>query len=206
MDLSHSFEVAHPIERTWTVLTDVEQVARCVPGAELREVAGREFRGVVHVKIGPVTTEYAGEARVVSQSHVDHKVVVEGQGLDADGEGRAEATLTARLEAVSDTHTQVNIDTDVTFTGRLAQMGGGVIAEVADTLVAQFAANLEALLGADDGAGPPAPSRPRRRTVDMPAPEAIDLMDAARAPVLKRVVAILIVVVAFALLRRRLRR
>lgn len=204
MDLSHSFEVGQPIDRTWSVLTDIEQVAACVPGAELREVSGLEFRGVIHAKIGPITTEYAGEAVVVGQNHADRKVVVNGQGLDADGEGRAEATLTARLEAVSDTRTQVNIDTDITLTGRVAQLGRGVISEVGDALVAQFADNLDAHMS--NGGGVASTARPLRRTVEMPAPEAIDLMDAARTPLLKRLAGLGLAAVVLALVVRRFRR
>ncbi|GJM39062.1 MAG: hypothetical protein DHS20C19_24290 [Acidimicrobiales bacterium] len=201
MELSNSFEVAHPIDHTWAVLTDIEQIARCVPGAELREVDGREFRGVIHVKTGPITSEYAGEATVVSQSPADYKVVVHGQGLDA--EGRAEATLTAHLEATSDTTTQVNLDTDLTFTGRMASLGKGVIADVGETLVAQFAENLDDLMAA--GVDRSTERRPPRRMVEMPEPEAIDLMDAARTPILKRVVALVVAVVAALVLVRRIR-
>lgn len=204
MDLSNSFEVAHSIDETWAVLSDIEQVARCVPGAELREIDGREFRGVIHVKTGPITSEYAGEATVVSRSPADHKVVVHGQGLDSDGEGKAEATLTAHLEAVSDTRTQVNLDTDLIFTGRVAQLGKGVVADVGETLVAQFAENLDALMAA--GVDRPAGRRPPRRTVEMPEPEAIDLMDAARTPILKRVLALAVAVAAVVVLVRRIRR
>lgn len=204
MDLSNSFVVAHSINETWGVLTDIEQIARCVPGAELREIDGREFRGVIHVRLGPVTTEYAGEATVVSQSHDAYKVVVHGQGLDAGEGSRAEATLTAHLEAVSDTTTQVNLDTDLTVTGRVAQLGKGVIADVGDTLVAQFAANLEALMA--DGVSERPSGRARRRMVEMPEPEAIDLMDAARTPILKRAAAAIVGLVLLAWLARRLRR
>ncbi|MEM7141798.1 MAG: SRPBCC family protein [Actinomycetota bacterium] len=204
MELSQSFEVARPIDETWATLTDVERVARCVPGAQLQEVDGRDFRGVIHVKLGPITTEYAGAATVIEQNNADHKVIVTSQGNDAEGEGRAEVVITAKLEAVSDHATQVNLDTDLTITGRVAQLGKGVIPEVSDTLVARFAENLDELLAA--GGDTTARRRAPRRTVDMPAPEAIDLMDAARNPILKRLVGLALGALGLGWWIRRLRR
>lgn len=205
MELSQSFEVARPIDETWAVLTDVERVAQCVPGAQLQEVDGRAFRGLIHVRLGKITTEYAGTATVIEQNHQDRKVVVSSQGLAKDADDKAEAVITAKLEALSDTSTQVNLDTDLTITGRVAQLGKGVIPEVSDTLVAQFAENLGSMLEEGDAFLLRA-RRPPRRTVDMPEPEAIDIMDAARTPVLKRLVALALAGIVVAVLLRQRRR
>ena len=40
MELTHEFTVPAHVERAWEVLTDVEQIAPCMPGAELTEVDG----------------------------------------------------------------------------------------------------------------------------------------------------------------------
>ncbi len=58
MELSNSFEVARPIEEAWVVLTDVERIAPCLPGAQLEEINGDEYLGIVKVKVGPITTQY----------------------------------------------------------------------------------------------------------------------------------------------------
>ncbi len=196
MELINSFEVARPIDEAWAALTDVERVVPCLPGARLQEVNDGEYRGVVRVRLGRITTEFAGAATIAEQNATDYKVVVNGQGLDARGEGTAEAIVTAKLEPINDTTTRVLVDTDLTLSGRVAQLGKGVLPEVSTNLMAQFADNLAAML---DGQAPAADlgtpwgdDRARRR-VEMPEPEAIDLLDAARAPVLKRL-AVLVVV------------
>lgn len=187
MDLSNSFEIARPIDDAWAALTDVERVAPCLPGARLEEVGDGEYRGVVKVRLGRIITEFAGSATIADQNRTDYKIIVNGQGLDARGEGNAEAVVTAKLEPINDTNTRVLVDTDLTLSGRVAQLSTGLLPEVSANLMAQFADNLAAMLeGSDD--------RPRHR-IEMPEPEAIDLMDAARTPVLKRVVALVVALV-----------
>ena len=197
MDLINSFEVALPIDETWVALTDVERFAPCLPGALLHEVEDGEYRGVVKVRLGRIVTEFAGSAIIVEQNATDYKIVVNGQGLDARGEGNAEAVLTAKLEPINDTTTRVLVDTGLVLTGRVAQLGKGVLPEVSANLVAQFAANMAAVLdGAADSPGRAETNGdgPARRRIEMPEPEAIDLLDAARTPVLKRVAVIVGVV------------
>lgn len=199
MDLSNSFDVARPIDETWAALTDVERVVPCLPGARLQEVEDGEYRGVVRVRLGRIVTEFAGAATIADQNATDYKIVVNGQGLDARGEGNAEAVVTAKLEPINDTTTRVLVDTDLTLSGRVAQLGKGVLPEVSANLMAQFEENLAGMLNGST----PAPGRASatgddraRRVIEMPEPEAIDLMDAARTPVLKRIAAIVIAVVA----------
>lgn len=196
MDLTNSFDVARPLDETWAALTDVERVAPCLPGAHLHEVENGEYRGVVKVRLGRIVTEFAGSATIAEQNATDYKIIVNGQGLDAQGDGNAEVVVTAKLEPLNDTTTRVLVDTDLTLTGRVAQLGKGVLPEVSANLIAQFADNLAAVLDGTDSA----PGRvetngdgPARR-IEMPEPEAIDLMDAARTPVLKRVAAFVAVV------------
>jgi carbon monoxide dehydrogenase subunit G len=205
MDLSNSFEVARPIDETWAALTDVERVMPCLPGARLQEVEDGEYRGVVKVRLGRITTEFAGSAVIAEQNATDYKIVVNGQGLDAQGEGTAEAVVTAKLEPVNDVTTRVLVDTDLTLSGRVAQLGKSVLPEVSANLMAQFADNLGAML--DGGAATVRSAGDgddeTRRRIEMPEPEAIDLMDAARTPVLKRVAAIVVVLLVLRWLVRR---
>jgi carbon monoxide dehydrogenase subunit G len=197
VDLSNSFEVARPIDETWALLTDLERVAPCLPGAHLQEVEGGEYRGVVKVRIGRINAQYEGAATFLEQNDTDYKIVLMGQGLDTREAGNAEATITAKLEPVSDTTTRVNIDTDLTLSGRVAQLGKSVIPDVSTTLIGQFADNLAAMLDGDPAVGRASVEDGHysaRRLIDMPEPEAIDLMDAARTPVLKRLLAAVVVV------------
>ena len=60
MELNNEFRVGVPPAVAWSVLTDVEGIAPCMPGAQLQEVEGDEYRGVVKVKVGPITAQYKG--------------------------------------------------------------------------------------------------------------------------------------------------
>lgn len=200
MELSDTFVVDRPVDESWRLLTDPARVALCVPGAHLTEIDGEDHHGVVNIRLGVLQARFAGTARFEIDAE-RHRIVVKATG---DGnQGPVEAHITARLEPLSDSSTQVNVDTDLQLAGRLAQIGRGVIAEVSTTLTADFAANLDASSSAEEVLGPDAFGTPRR-DVAMPEPEALDLLDAARRPIAKRVVplgAFLVVVVA--LLRRR---
>ncbi|MEZ5167062.1 MAG: SRPBCC family protein [Acidimicrobiales bacterium] len=214
MELINSFDVALPVAEAWDLLTDVERIVPCLPGALLREVEGNEYRGAVMLRVGPLTVEYTGTATIVEQHEVDHRIVVTGAGVDEGGSGaaggNAEVSITARLEPLSDTTTRVNVDSDLRLTGRVEAMGGGVITEVNAAMMAQFAANLDALISGHGDL--PAVTvhhtgdeRARRR-VEMPAPEAVDLLDAARTPVLKRLFVLVAVALAVTVVVRRRRR
>lgn len=158
MELSSSFEVARSLEDTWAVLTDVERIAPCLPGAKLQEVEGEEHRGIVKVKVGPITAEYKGVATFTEKDDSSHRAVLEAKGRDTRGAGNASAVITAQLAAVDDNTTSVTVDTNLTISGKVAQFGRGVMADVSAKLMGQFADNLAAMLeedsaGADDAAG-----------------------------------------------------
>jgi len=200
VELNNDFEVAAPIDRVWDVLTDVERIAPCLPGAQLQEIEGDEFRGVVKVKVGPITAQYKGAASFVERDDVGHRAVLRAEGRDTRGAGNAAADITAQLEAV-DGGTRVTVTTDLTVTGKVAQFGRGVMADVSRKLMGQFADNLSDLISTADGepATDPAPvdEPPSEveavRVVDGPEAEAIDLLGTAGAPVLKRLVSTLVV-------------
>ena len=183
MELSDSFTVACPIDETWALLSGPERVARCVPGAHLTEIVGDDHHGVVNVRLGVLVARFTGHATF--EHDLDrHRIIVKAQG---DGnQGRAEAHITARLEALSDDQTQVNVDADLQLDGRLEQLGRGIITEVSSALTAQFGDNLAALSTAERVLGPDA--FPHPRSVAMPEPDALDLLDAARRPIMKRLV------------------
>src|SRR4051812_29279625 len=121
---------------------DIERIAPCLPGAQLQEIAGEEFRGVVKVKVGPITAQYKGAAQFESRDDATHVAVIMGSGRDTRGQGNASATITMRLEP-DGTGTAVSISTDLAITGKVAQFGRGVMADVSAKLLAQFVANLE---------------------------------------------------------------
>lgn len=207
MELNNDFEVAAPVDLVWAVLTDVERIAPCLPGAQLLEIEGDEFRGVVKIKVGPITAQYKGAASFSERDDVGHRAVLRAEGRDTRGAGNAAADITAELEA-TDIGTKVTVTTDLTVTGKVAQFGRGVMADVSKKLMGQFADNLSDLIAASGDeavvespasevtADAPVDETPAVRVVDAPEVEAIDLLGAAGAPILKRLVPTLLAVVA----------
>ena len=200
MNIQDEFRVDVPVEEAWRVLLDVERIAPCMPGAQLQEVEGDEFRGIVKVKVGPITAQYKGAARLAEVDDANHRAVIRAEGRDTRGQGNASATVTATLEPDGE-GTRVRIDSDVTITGKVAQFGRGVIADVSSKLLAQFVGNLErdVLSGSDaapaaaTAAAPAAPGA--ARTIDAPEAEPVDLFRTAGAPIMRRLIPVVAVVV-----------
>jgi hypothetical protein len=148
VDFANEFRVGVPVEQAWAVLTDVERIAPCLPGAALTEVDGDDYRGTVKVKVGPVTAEYKGVAAFVEQDAVAHTAVLRAQGRDIRGAGNATALVTASMQPDGD-GTRVVVATQLKISGKVAQFGKGVLADVSDKLLTAFATCLEQELAAD---------------------------------------------------------
>jgi len=151
MELSNEFEVQVPITEAWAVLTDVEGIAPCLPGAQLQEVVTdgdgqQEFRGIVKVKVGPITAQYKGAARFSSKDDDSYVAILSASGRDTRGQGNASATITASLTEASPTSTHVRVLTDLSLTGKVAQFGRGVLGDVSKKLLDQFVSNLETMV------------------------------------------------------------
>ncbi|HUF34162.1 MAG TPA: SRPBCC family protein [Acidimicrobiales bacterium] len=153
MELTNDFRVNVPVDEAWAVLTDVERIAPCMPGAQLTEVEGDEYRGNVKVKVGPITAQYKGTARFVEKDEAGHRAVLEASGRDTRGQGNASATVTATLTADGNS-TAVTVVTDLTVTGKVAQFGRGVLADVSSKLIGQFVDCLETDVLAGSGGNP----------------------------------------------------
>ena len=152
MELTNNFRVGISVPEAWKVLTDVERIAPLLPGAQLQEVHGDEYRGVVKVKVGPITAQYKGTATFVKRDEEAGTVVLSASGRDTRGQGNASATITATMEPDGD-GTRVTVVTDLTVTGKVAQFGRGVLAEVSAKLLGQFVDALEADLEASGAEG-----------------------------------------------------
>ena len=211
MELNDSFEVAHPIDAVWGVITDVERIAPCLPGAQLTGQDGDAFEGLVKVKVGPISSQYKGKASFTERDDANHRLLMSASGRDTRGAGNASAEITVALEAIGDAATKVSVNTDLTITGKVAQFGRGVLADVSRKLMGQFADNLAELVATDvgsdesteDAADPDAGADEsgEAAAAATPAPEpaaeveAVDLLEVAGAPVLKRLVPVLVAVV-----------
>ena len=153
MELTNRFRVPVPVDGAWALLTDIERIAPCLPGAQLTEIEGEEYRGVVKVKVGPITAQYKGAAHFVERDEAAHRAVLRAEGRETRGQGNAAATITAQLTPDGD-GTEVAVVTDLTVTGKVAQFGRGVLADVSTKLLGQFASSLEAeIAGSGNGSG-----------------------------------------------------
>ena len=212
MELSDSFEVAHPVDAVWEVITDVERIAPCLPGAQLTGSDGDVHEGLVKVKVGPITSQYKGKASFTERDDDAHRLLMSASGRDTRGAGNASAEITVSLESLTDTSTQVSVHTDLTITGKVAQFGRGVLADVSKKLMGQFADNLAELVAADVASGESEEAEAPEAAADesdespaaaapAPAPEppaeveAVDLLEVAGAPVLKRLVPVILVII-----------
>ncbi|MEC7899997.1 MAG: SRPBCC family protein [Actinomycetota bacterium] len=183
MELSNDFEVSAPIEKVWEVINDVELIAPCLPGAQLEEVGNDEYKGFVKVKVGPITAHYKGVAKFVEVDDSNHRVVIRGEGRDTRGAGNAAADITASLESVPE-GTRVNVVTDLKITGKVAQFGRGVMADISKKLMGQFADNLSELVLSEDSK----PASTGSEGSELEETEAIDLLSVAGGSIGKKLV------------------
>jgi len=145
MELEHSFTIPAPSEQAWPVLLDVERVAPCLPGATVDAVDGDVIKGRLRVKIGPVALTYSGTARFVERDMGARSITLEASGKETRGAGTASATIRSSLLDEGG-QTRVVMRTTLYVKGRPAQFGRGVMAEVGDRIIKEFAANLAAEL------------------------------------------------------------
>ncbi|HLF40014.1 MAG TPA: SRPBCC family protein, partial [Acidimicrobiia bacterium] len=158
MELTNEFSVKVPIDEAWALLTDVERIAPCMPGAELQEIEGDSYKGIVKVKVGPITAQYKGKASFVEKDDAGHRAVLRAEGRDTRGQGNANAVITATLVPDGE-GTKVSVVTDLTITGRAAQFGRGVMADVSSKLMGQFVSCLETkVLGGGEAEAPAPPA------------------------------------------------
>jgi len=143
MEISNSFTVDAPIDEAWELLTDIPEIAPCLPGAKLTDQTDGVYTGGVKIKVGPVTAEYKGSAEFVEKDPVARKAVINGKGRDTRGAGNAQALITAQMTPVGN-KTQVDIVTDLKVSGKVAQFGRGVMQDISTKLLGQFAECLEA--------------------------------------------------------------
>jgi carbon monoxide dehydrogenase subunit G len=148
MDLEHSFIIPVPPEQAWQALLDVEQVAPCMPGATVDAFDGEVISGKIKVKVGPVQMTYAGSARFTERDEATKTVVLEASGKETRGSGTAAATVRSSLQDEAG-QTRVLVRTTMTVTGRPAQFGRGVMAEVGGRIIGKFASNLAAQLSGE---------------------------------------------------------
>jgi hypothetical protein len=218
MELKNEFRVSVPIDVAWAVLTDLERVAPCMPGAELNEVEGDEYRGVVKVKVGPITAQYKGTARFLEKDVAQHRAVLRAEGRDTRGQGNASATVVATATP-DEGGTLVSIETDLSITGKVAQFGRSIMGDFTTKMLGEFAERLEADVRSASstaqpesesrGAPPPEVEQPAGipenpvRTIHSAPAQPVDLMGTAGPSILRRVIPVAAAVAVILVLWRR---
>lgn len=180
MKLENTLSIPVPVEDAWPVLLDVERVAPCVPGATLTVSDGDEHRGRIKVKLGPVGLTYTGTVTFLSRDEQAKVVVLEAGGREARGNGTAKALVTCRLTDAGGGRTDIHVETELNITGKPAQFGRGVLAEVSGALMERFAQNLAAEI---------APDSPEERVSEPDTArtaDPLDLIDATGARAFER--------------------
>ena len=200
MDLNHEFAVNVPIDQAWQILTDLERIAPCLPGAQLTEIEGDTYRGQVKIKVGPILAQFKGQASFVSRDDTAHKATLKGEGRDTTGKGNASAMITAELTSITPTSTKCTVHTDLSISGKVAQFGRGALADVSDKLLAQFSENLNQLIAASPAIAQPTaqvaveatattePQQPVIRKIDGPEVAPLNLLDTAGSTIAKRAI------------------
>ena len=206
MDLNHEFIVNVPVKDAWVILTDLERIAPCLPGAQLTEVEGETYRGQVKVKVGPIVAQFKGQASFVSRDDIAHTASLKGEGRDTTGKGTASAIITAQLTSVTPTSTKCTVVTNLTISGKVAQFGRGALADVSDKLLAQFSENLNQLINSSPApttttttaatSAPVAAAMPEIRKIESAEVAPLDLLGTAGAPILKRAIPVVVALVA----------
>ncbi len=226
MDLTNEVRVAVPIDKAWDIFTDIEFIAPCMPGAQLLEVDGDEYKGQIKIKVGPITAQYQGTAKFISKDKDTHTLVMSATGRDSRGAGNAAAEIKAQMTPDGD-GTAITITTTLKVTGKVAQFGRGVMASVSEKLIDQFAKSLEAKLEETGTATPSADgaqsvsaaansssasssgddtasSGPRK--INMPEPEPVDLLANTDTTLVKKIAPYALGLLLLLLMRRRRRR
>ncbi|MGV0993037.1 MAG: SRPBCC family protein [Mycobacterium sp.] len=220
MIIANEFTVSAPIDKAWALLTDLEEVAPLMPGAQLVGREGDEFLGKVKLKVGPVNSDFNGKAHFIERDETQHKALIDARGKESRGSGNAAAVVTLQLHEAGD-RTRVTVDTDLKVVGKLAQFGSGMLQQVSEKLLGQFVDALEVKLagGPAPVAAAPAAAAPAAGATDAtasaPAPkftptaesEPIDLLELAGGTSIQKYagigIAAVLLLLVVAILRRR---
>jgi carbon monoxide dehydrogenase subunit G len=190
IELDNSFRVTLPIQDTWQLLTDLPRVARCLPGAHLDDVVDGQYLGGVSTRIGPITARYQGSAAFLEHDEVAHRAVISAKGREHKGGGSATATIAVQLIPDGDA-TRVTVSTSLAISGRAAQFGRSLLAEVSTSVLEEFVGRLEEMIR-DGDYGTTAPTTPSVATHVQPtgaaasATPSLDLGASVLVPMLRR--------------------
>lgn len=168
--LDKQYPVAAGIDAAWTVLSNINELATCMPGAAITEqVDASNYKGNVRVKVGPAVAAFAGTIEVLEVNAASRTLKMMGKGADKGGSS-ASMELTASLLPAGGGQCTLQGHSEVIVNGKFAQFGGRMMTSVSDIILAQFAETFSqkaqalqgaAMAGVGAGAGPAAAHAPR---------------------------------------------
>lgn len=162
IEMNEKFEVQAPIEKVWRFMMDPERVSAAMPGAKLEEIIDdRNYVGTITVKVGAIKTTYRGRVQFVDLNEAEHSVKLTAEGQETGQSGAAKGTMSSKLTPINSGATEVVMDTSVDITGRIMQVGRGMIKGVSHQLFLEFVKTLKATLESEEGDDPPAPPQQR---------------------------------------------
>ncbi|MHB1835698.1 MAG: SRPBCC family protein [Solirubrobacteraceae bacterium] len=215
MILQNEFTVAAELDSVWRHLLDMEQVAKCLPGATITATDQENvYDGAMRLKIGPMTVEYRGRAELREIDEQAHTAVIALSAREAKGQGTALATVRNRLEQ-TEGGTKVLAETDLAITGPQAQFGRGVIEDVGKRVMDEFSRRLEEQIagtgagGAEagaGGAGAGGAGGPGASPVNRPAADVLDVGSFVPKQLIARAAGAVVALLAIVLLLGRRRR
>jgi carbon monoxide dehydrogenase subunit G len=159
MQLEHAFDVPLSVPATWDLLGRIDEIAGCLPGARASKAEDGTFEGSVRTRLGPLDMTFKGVVEIIERDVSARRMVMRSKGSEAKGQGSASATTVAVLTEMNG-GSHVALDTELVISGRVAQMGRGMLVEVSNDLLERFVMNLKRDFGiveaASAGAADPA--------------------------------------------------
>ena len=182
MKLSNQVDVTLDPDVLFALLQDMERIAPCLPGARLEGRDGDDYLGSAKVKVGPITVFYRGSARFSTVDAVNRRTVLTGRGTELTGSGGVEATVEVQVLPHA-AGSRIIIETELSIRGKVAQFGRGILGDVSQNLIQQFAANLSQLL-VDGGSTHAATSA--QDGASIPMHDSLDGLSLVAGPIVKR--------------------
>jgi carbon monoxide dehydrogenase subunit G len=154
MKIEKTFTIRAPASAVWAFLTDPRRVARALPGAAItEEIDPATYGGTITVKVGPISTSYRGKMHFERLDQQSGTAEIVASGQDVRGKGGAQMRMTSHVSERTAGETEVNVESDVTITGLLAQMGRGMIDDVSNQMFDRFSGAMRTELEPSPSAG-----------------------------------------------------
>ena len=215
MNFAYTLKLDLPLDEAWSTLMDIERIAPCMPGAKIESRDGDTYTGRLKVKLGPMELTYRGDIEFIERDDAAKRAVVDAQAKEIKGRGAAKSQITMAGMSVAG-GAEIHLESEFSVSGKAAQFGRGVMEEVGEKLMDDFARRLGEQIGAaapdiaaeatpDAGADTAAdvPAAAPAATPVAPAPdapppagEALDIGSAVWGPLLKRLALPAVIVLA----------